>query len=208
MAGLGWWKCAHPAGIISHMTQLIPDMPTVLDLVPADPDDPYYKALEHAHDVLFNLRKALPHKRAVAIQAHFEGCNGTEIARRAGYAKPPPVATWLKDKFSPLTKFYQQLHRIHAIRSGPTVEQRKHMLWQIAKDNAKEAPTQSIKAIDVLNRMEGIYQLQEDVHTGATVLRFNPDNIDFTQMQAVIAVLDDTNNNKSTPKLVEGKRVE
>jgi hypothetical protein len=86
------------------------------------------------------------------LEAWFNGHSPDKIAELAGYTQPPPVKSWLRQpKYQ---DFVDILRQAYSLQTGPTIAQRKELLWHIALDNYEDKPAVAIRAVDVLNRMD------------------------------------------------------
>jgi hypothetical protein len=121
--------------------------------------DPHSQSMRDIATGIQRLSNALPYKRKLALDAFFKGYSPEEIAKTAGYTKPPPIRTWLRNKGVEY-EYLNSLRLVYHLQTGPTVAQRKQLLWKIALD--RKSDSAAIRAIDVINRMDGLYLTEPD----------------------------------------------
>ncbi len=98
------------------------------------------------------------------VKHHHTGLNNKAIAHKLGIT-PTTVSRVIKSpkgqRLKTLLAFYQ-----HGIE-GPTVAQRKNMLWRMAVKNEDDRPTVSKECIAELNRMDTIAYDREHAKQGS-----------------------------------------
>jgi hypothetical protein len=186
------------------MIDNLPDLfavPTYFDVEP-EPNDPYHQELARLVDNLARIKIHVVGKRQMAINAYFQNKSGKDIAELAGYQKPPPIREWFKQPNSPELEMYGLLQKIYNLRAGPTIEQRKHLLWKIALNEHENSPSNAIRSIDTVNKMEGVYSNDEETQTHVhNETNINLTNVNWTELNKVLA------NARSQEKEIIGVRV-
>jgi hypothetical protein len=177
--------------------------PEVFDVVPAE-DNPFHNDLNDLVNALARIKTHITYRRQIAVEAYFQGNSLKAIAEKAQYSKLPPIKEWFKKPNSPELEMYRLLQRIHNLRAGPTIEARKHLLWKIAVKTHEDAPQHAIRAVDTLNRMEGIYQHEEQAPAAITNTTVNLNGIDWGELNKVL----EGARAQTEPKTIEGERVE
>jgi hypothetical protein len=113
------------------------------------------------HDIttmLANFRTQLtPTQRRIVPYLH-QGLNNTEAAEKAG-CSPQTVANALK---SPnVRQCLRLLMQADRLQEGPTLAQRTAMLWRIAQRNEHTKPMVSLRANEIIDKQQGVYQADD-----------------------------------------------
>lgn len=137
---------------------------------PDDIDDPHSVMTRDLAIAVERARAALPYKRRLFLEYHFKGYATKKACELAGLASAGNIPARIKDRESPEFNYLTQLRLVYALRMGPTIEQRKTLLWSIALRHKDKAPSAAIKAVDTLNRMDNIYETTKE---GATIINNN-----------------------------------
>lgn len=120
-----------------------------------DPDDPYYDDIAQTSHQIAVLRTEIPAKQLKVLPYIVQGVGPTEACAATGVSQQ----TYYKCKHNPIAQRIRTLsQRLNNLRNGPDQANRAAMLWRIAKRNEHEKPTVSLKAIDLLNKQDGVYQ--------------------------------------------------
>ena len=91
------------------------------------------------------------------------GGNGTEAAIRAGYSeKTAAQAASRLLKNVKVQQYLEELAKDAARKGIITIENRQQILSKVAKDDSEDTYAR-IRAIDVLNKMDGVYVTKLDV---------------------------------------------
>jgi hypothetical protein len=139
---------------------LAPYLPPELELDPYHPDNQQFtkskRSLEHL--LVTQQAKCRPRHVRIAKDKH-SGFPNIEIAKRNN-VHTSTVQHVLKRK--EVADLQYLLQRYDAHMSGPTLAHRKHEVWKIAHDNREDDPGTSLRAHDMLNKVEGVYVQKVD----------------------------------------------
>jgi hypothetical protein len=94
-----------------------------------------------------------PKHRSI-LAYYFRGHSKTDIAKRL-HTSYPTIATVLHSDVG--LRYMNLLFKVDELKSGPTLEARRAMLWRIAKRTELSKPTTAMKAIDILNKQAKDY---------------------------------------------------
>ena len=167
-----------------------------LDVLKADAladieeDDPHFMEVSRIMHELAHISTRLGDKRRHVAGHVVAGHDRKTIAQKCN-CSPATVGAALRDER--VKRQISLLMRLNYIRSGPAQDARQAMLWRIARREEEMHPNISIKAIDVMNRADGIYQRAEDKDGGGVVVKIN----NFTLNQAA--------QNKNDEKIIEAE---
>ena len=132
-----------------------------------EPDDPMYVEISALSTRIGHLLTKIPTKqRRVVTYLHAGTFTGKEIADRCGVS----ATTIAKARQNPLVRRVLALtERVNRLHRGPSEAQRRALLWRIAKREEIDRPAIAIKALDTLNRQEGLYRADSDRVEGVVV---------------------------------------
>ncbi len=109
--------------------------------------------------------KCRPHHVQVAKLHHLGKRNG-EIANELNL-HPATVTSILK---RPEVKHLVDLIRLYGGHmSGPTLDHKRRILWEITIDNKETDPKTAMQAIDQMNKMDGVYTQKVDLDVRITI---------------------------------------
>jgi hypothetical protein len=127
--------------------------------------DPHSNHTRNLAVALERARGHLTYRKAQFIEYMFKGYGSKRAAELAGFANAPGgMRARLEDQESPERIYMNILREVYLLNMGPTIAMRKALLWDIAINHKDKSPAASIKAVDVLNRMDGLY-VQDDSPT-------------------------------------------
>ncbi len=158
------------------MNELLTDDFYELDILKADnleqiePDDPHFQEVCRIQYELVALNKALPPKRQFVAMMLMSGKNRKQIAE-AKECSAQTVGVALADER--VQRQLVLLQRLNHIRSGPAQDARQALLWRIAMREEEKRPSISIRAVDVMNRADGVYQPEAEEGAGGLTIRIN-----------------------------------
>ena len=122
------------------------------NLAVAGDNDKHYIRLANLSKKVVAAKAQLPPKYAEIGELLLNGTTKADIISELGTSYP----TINKVAADPDVNDYLALVcQMRQLRGGPSLEQRKAMLWRIATDNEEEHPRTSILALDALNKQDG-----------------------------------------------------
>jgi hypothetical protein len=135
-----------------------------------EPDDPYHQEAMRLTSQIAAFRRRIPAKRLNIVDEVLRGTPKTEIisAQRTSYAT---INNTLESR-DVQDYVYAKLRLTH-LRKGPAIEARAAMLWRIALREEIDRPAISIKAVDTLNKQEGLYRPEEQQADAGLVVNIN-----------------------------------
>lgn len=135
-----------------------------------EPDDPYHQEAIRLTSQLAAIKRRTSIKRLNIVDALLRGVPKTQIIEE----QKTSWGTIAKTMEDPDIKdfVFAKLRLIH-LRKGPAMNARAAMLWRIALREEHENPNVSIKAIDTLNKQEGVYITNDEKTEGGLVIKIN-----------------------------------
>ena len=165
-----------------------------------EPDDPYHKESIRLTSQIAAIKSRTSLKRLNIVDALLRGKSKTTIIEEQKTSWGTIAKTIEHDDIKQYV--FATLRLIH-LRRGPTMNARAAMLWRIALREEEDAPSVSIKAIDTLNRQEGVYVKDEGATGGGLVINIQEFVVgsDPTPPQSTAALPAQ----RSSPDVVEGE---
>ena len=115
--------------------------------------------------IVLQQAKCRPHHIEVAKQ-HHRGVRSGEIANSLKLM-PSTISNILR---RPEVKHLIDLLRLYGGHmSGPTMDHKRHILWEIVIDNKEADPKTAMQAIDQMNKMDGVYTQKIDHEVRITI---------------------------------------
>jgi hypothetical protein len=112
----------------------------------------YIKNLHHIERALNDQKARCKPRHVELVRALVNGLSPLQAAAKAGYKHPHPILKRPEVKrLLALSRHFQQA------LDGPNVATRIAMLYRIAVNNEHDEPKTSIQAIEVINKMTGLY---------------------------------------------------
>jgi len=138
-----------------------------IDLI--EPDDPHYQECARLTSRIAALSRTIGPKRINIANALLRGVLKPKIIKEQRTSHTTIKST-IED---PRVQQYVvcRLRLVH-IRKGPTMDARASLLWRIAIREEKRQPSISIKAVDTLNKQQGVY-LRDDHGDGSVTVHIN-----------------------------------
>lgn len=113
------------------------------------------KSVNHLKGLLVSHEKQCRHRHTLIAKDHFKGMSNIKIAEKHGVV-PTTVSSVLRRK--EIAYLVSLLRHYSALWDGPTIQERKRELWEMAVDNKKNDPRVSIAAHKELSAMDGVYK--------------------------------------------------
>ena len=133
-----------------------------LELDKYHPDNhDFMKSKRRYENLLVTQQQKCKPRHVRIAKDHHLGLPTAEIAKRNNVHPTTVRAILHREEVQNLTYL---LGRYDAHMSGPTMEHRKHLIWQILVDNQQDDPTVALRANDQINKMEGIYVQKVDAN--------------------------------------------
>ena len=129
--------------------------------------DDYLQTLTQIQKAIVYASKQLKPTQVQMAKLHHKGSNFTEIAAAVG--KAPTTVSKHLDK-PEVQKLLSLLQYYEIALDGPSIAQRRNMLWRIAKNNEQVAPKTSISAIAEINKVDPVLAAQNSGNTGNSTI--------------------------------------
>lgn len=125
------------------------------------------------------------------------GKNPSKIAEAAGVTYQ---AVHVALKTPKMQSFLQMVGQLQRLEAGPSLVQRKGMLWRIAKREEEDDPRTAIAALDLINKQEGIYRPDGELGDGQLIVQVK--NFTLNQIVQPNAALKDV---QPPAEIIEGE---
>ena len=138
-----------------------------------EPDDPMYVEIAQLSHQLSHYKQKLPHAQRKALNYALQPHPSTKVAELAGVAYATAIALRKNPHFHMIANLQERIDRLNR---GPDLTQRMAMMWRIAKREEMGKPSIALKALDLMNKQQGLYQNDDDNTDKApniTVMTFN-----------------------------------
>tara|TARA_R110002020_G_scaffold170207_2_gene359578 strand:- start:10959 stop:11489 length:531 start_codon:yes stop_codon:yes gene_type:complete len=130
------------------------------------PPEPFADRLATLITRASNLSYRIPPRQRLAIKLFATGSTPQQIHSEHEISPATTNRAIDSAKGRQLLSIYNQ---IEELKGGPTLAQRRDLLWRIATTAELNAPNTAIRAADVLNRQAGDYQNAEDKDPNITI---------------------------------------
>ena len=131
-------------------------LPPEMLLDPYHPkNDRFYAELNHTKRAVTAHSQSLRPIQRQAVAMHRGGMNYTEIANKLDVGNTT-VSKWINNPNAKILIALMDHHQQQI--DGPNIEHRKAILYRISMDNEKFNPNTSIKALQEINKMSGVYE--------------------------------------------------
>ena len=138
---------------------LTPDRASMIE-----PDDPMYVEIAQLCHQIAHYKNKLPYKQRSILTPVLNNLTSAEIVKTHNVAAITVQSLRKNPHFQTISALQERIDRLN---KGPDISQRMAMLWRIAKREETTKPTTSIKAIDIMNKQDGLYMAAEK--TGNTI---------------------------------------
>jgi hypothetical protein len=142
-----------------ELDALTPDRASIIE-----PDDPMYVEIAQLCHQIAHYKDKLPYKQRSILSPALNNVTPAEIIKNYGVSAGTLHALRKNPNFRTISALQERIDRLNR---GPDLSQRMAMLWRIAKREETAKPTTSLKAIDIMNKQDGIYMSADK--TGDTI---------------------------------------
>ena len=126
----------------------------------------FMKSVNHMKQLVVVASAKCRPRHVKAAKMHMDGKSNIQIAEAIGF-KPTTVSIIIHRK--EVQELIALLRHYSGLWDGPTAQHKKRILWEIAQDNQKTDPKETRGAIDLLNKMDGIYTQKIDHEIKVTI---------------------------------------
>ena len=135
-------------------------LPDELRLDPYSPlNDPYFQHTKGIRQAMIAHKAKMRPTHVSVAHLHRNGHPHRHIAETVKYSVGTIAQILARED---VKKYISLLNYLASYTQGPTEKMRKNMLWRISVDNEHEQPKTAISAIDLLNKMDGVYKDDDD----------------------------------------------
>jgi hypothetical protein len=136
------------------------------ELAYIEPTDPHYQEVTRIHNELASISRQLPAKRRGVAPLVLRGRTNVSIAGELGCSSQTVAVA----KDDPMVRRQMVLlQRLNHIQRGPSRESRVSLLWGIAQREKETRPSITLGAVNMLNKMDGVY-IEEEAQNEKTVI--------------------------------------
>lgn len=135
--------------------------------------DKYHPDNQNFMQLVQQNKRLIVHHTAMCRPAHVEilklHIKGRSSADIAEHLNRSASNIWVVLHRPEIRDLKQSLTHLAALYEGPSIEQRKRHLWEIAIDNKDDDPRVSIQAIKEMNLIDGVGKEKQDTKVEITI---------------------------------------